>query len=84
MKTVQRYERHSRLGQSWESLPERVRQHLLDCDEQLVAVLRDDPHAAHLGPSWPLLKGHFVALIRSGTRQVCNELWKQGKNVDGK
>ena len=29
-----------------ETLPERVRQHLLRCDEQLVAVLRDDPHTA--------------------------------------
>ena len=50
MKTVQRTERHSRLGQSLEALPERVRMHLLRCDEQLVAVLRDDPHMAHLGP----------------------------------
>ena len=48
MKTVQRYERHSWLGQSWENLPERVRQHLLRCDEQLLAVLRDDPLTAHL------------------------------------
>ena len=29
---------------------EKVRQHLLRCDEQLVVVLRDDPHTAHLGP----------------------------------
>ena len=37
MKTVQRYERHSLLGQSWAALPERVRLHLLRCDEQLLA-----------------------------------------------
>ena len=63
MKTVQRYERHSRLGQSWEALPERVRIHLLRCDEQLVAVLRDDPHTrliwdlldfAERSPAWHL------------------------------
>ena len=29
MITVQRYERYSRLGQSWEALPERVRLHLI-------------------------------------------------------
>ena len=40
VKTVQRFERHSRLGQSWEALPERVGLHLLRCDEQLVALLR--------------------------------------------
>ena len=64
MKTVQQYERHSRLGQSWESLPERVRQHLLRCDEQLVAVLRDDPHTAHLGAGghcWKVTSWHSSA-----------------------
>ena len=28
----------------------RVRQHLLRCDEQLVAVLRGVPHTAHVEP----------------------------------
>ena len=50
MKTVHRYEKHFPLGQSWETLSEGVRQHLLRCDEQLVAVLHDDLHTAHLGP----------------------------------
>ena len=57
MKIVQRYERHSRLGQSRELLPERVRQHLQRGDEQLVAVLRGVPHTAHLEPGGRPLRG---------------------------
>ena len=40
-------------------------------------VARRPAHGSS-GTWWLLLKGHFVALIGSGTRQVCNELRKQG------
>ena len=42
-----------------------------------VCVARRPAHGSS-GTWWLLLKGHFVALIGSGTRQVCNELKKQG------
>ena len=39
-------------------------------------VARRPAHGSS-GTWWPLLKGHFVTLIDSGTRQVSNELKKQ-------
>ena len=39
-------------------------------------VARRPAHGSS-GTWWPLLKGHFVAPIGSGTRRVCNELRKQ-------
>ena len=40
-------------------------------------VARRPAHGSS-GTWWPFLKGHFVALIGSGTRQVCNDLRKHG------
>ena len=40
-------------------------------------VARRPAHGSS-GTGWPALKGHFEALIGSGTRQIGNELRKQG------
>ena len=40
-------------------------------------VARRPAHGS-FGTWWPALKGHFVALVGSGTRQMCEELRKQG------
>ena len=49
-KTVQEYERHSRLGMIWLNVGTRARRHLLRCDAQLEAVFHGRPRGCALGP----------------------------------
>ena len=50
-RTVQRYERHSRLGLTWASIEPAMRRHMLECGARLAEVFVAGAAVCRLGPS---------------------------------